>query len=299
MSVTATDRDAPPLRLYGGIGEVAEDFDGYILDLWGVLHDGLRAYPPTLECLERLRALGKRIAILSNGPRRATAVAERCRELGILPQHYDHLMSSGEETWRHLKARSDPWYRALGRRCFHLGPARDLGMREGLDETFVEALADADFILVTGILRSEDRIEDYEPFLGEALSRGLPMVCANPDLVVVRGETIELCAGTVADRYAEMGGDLRYHGKPHAPIYRTCLELFDGIAPERILAVGDSLRTDVAGARGVGVAALFVASGIHARELMGTDGTVDLERLAVLCGAQDTWPLGVLDAFRW
>ncbi len=109
---------------------------------------------------------------------------------------------------------------------------------------------------------------------------------------------MELCAGSVADRYAEIGGDVRYHGKPHAAIYRTCLELFEGIAPGRILAVGDSLRTDVAGARGAGLGALFVASGIHAGELMGGAG-VDMERLAALCGGQGIWPMGVLDAFRW
>ncbi len=299
MSVTATDRNAQSLRLYRGMSEVAEKFDGYILDLWGVLHDGVRAYPPTIDCLERLRARGKRVAILSNSPRRATSVVERCREMGILPEHYDHLMSSGEEAWRHLEERGDPWYRALGRRCFHLGPARDLGMREGLDDTFVEEPSEADFILITGILNSGDTIEAYEAFLREALARRLPMVCANPDLVVMRGEARELCAGSVADRYAEIGGDVRYHGKPHAAIYRTCLELFEGIAPERILAVGDSLRTDVAGARGVGLGALFVASGIHAGELMGEGEAVDMERLAALCGGQEIWPMGVLDAFRW
>ena len=125
------------------------------------------------------------------------------------------------------------------------------------------------------------------------------MVCANPDLVVVRGEKLEICAGTVADRYAAMGGEVRYHGKPHPAIYRGCLELFDGVAPRRILAVGDSLRTDVAGAERAGLRCVFVVTGIHAAELAPDGGPVDRTRLAALCAERGAWPLGAITTFAW
>ena len=300
MSVIATERPRDAVPLLEGLAELADDYDGYVLDLWGVLHDGLRAFPAAIDCLQRLRARGKQILILSNAPRRTNTIAARCRELGIAPEHYDLIMSSGEEAWCHLKDRPDAWYRALGRRCYHLGPDRDHGMREGLDYDFVEALAEADFILNTGALNHEDTAETYTPFLEEALAQGLPMVCANPDLVVLRGERMEICAGTVADCYAELGGEVRYHGKPHAAIYRTCLGLFDGVDPRRILAVGDSLRTDVLGAQRAGLHSVFIVSGIHGEELIpNSGGPVDMDALAGLCSDRGAWPQGALVTFTW
>ena len=300
MSCLATDRNEGNLPVQAGMAALANDFDGYIVDLWGVLHDGVRAFPHALDCLARLRAAGKRILILSNAPRRASEVAARCAEMGLTADTYDLLMSSGEDAWRHLHERPDAWYRALGRRCYHLGPARDLGMREGLDYRFVDDLGEADFILNTGALGHDDTRETYTAFLRSALARALPMVCANPDYVVIRGGAMEICAGTIARAYDEMGGTVRYHGKPHPGIYETCLGLFDGIAPERILAVGDSIRTDVVGAQAMGVAAVFVVSGIHKETLVNGDtGALDQDRLSALFRAEGGRPLAALLDFRW
>jgi HAD superfamily hydrolase (TIGR01459 family) len=300
MSCLAKNRNEEPLAMRPGMSALAADFDGYILDLWGVLHDGVTAFPLALDCLQRLRRAGKRILILSNAPRRTAEVAERCTEMGLTPDTYDLLMSSGEDAWRHLAERPDDWYRALGERCYHLGPERDLGMRDGLDYRFVDDLSAADFILNTGALDHADTRETYTAFLGAALGRELPMVCANPDYVVIRGGAEEICAGTIALAYEEMGGVVRYHGKPHAGIYRTCLGLFDGIAPERILAVGDSVRTDVAGAQAMGMEAVFVISGIHKDKLVNAEtGAVDKDRLAELYRAEGGTPLAALPEFRW
>ena len=283
-----------------GMSALAADFDGYVLDLWGVLHDGVRAFPRALDCLARLRADGKRILILSNAPRRATEVAGRCAQLGLTPDTYDLLMSSGEECWQHLSKRPDDWYRALGTCCYHLGPERDQGMRDGLDYRFVDDLNEADFILNTGALGQADTRETYAMLLESALEISLPMICANPDYVVMRGGAMEICAGTIALAYEEMGGTVRYHGKPHAGIYRTCLGLFDGIAPERILAVGDSVRTDVVGAQAMGLEAVFVVSGIHKEKLVSPEtGAVDKDRLAELCRAEGGTPLAAISEFRW
>lgn len=300
MSSPASEPKPEHLPVLSGMSALAADFDGYIVDLWGVLHDGVRAFPEALDCLARLSALEKRILILSNAPRRASEVAERCAELGLSAASYDLLMSSGEDAWRHLAERPDPWYRALGRRCYHLGPERDHGMRDGLDYRFVDDLAEADFILNTGALHASDSRETYRAFLDSALAHGLPMVCANPDYVVIRGGKAEICAGTIAHAYEEMGGRVRYHGKPYPGIYETCLGLFEGIAPARILAVGDSIRTDVVGAEAMGLKAVFVASGIHGGSLVAAEtGELDGDRLAELCRAEGGSPLAAIPEFRW
>jgi len=300
MSGLAVDPNEGRLPVLDGMAGLAAAFDGYIVDLWGVLHDGVRAFPHGLDCLARLNADGKRILILSNAPRRAAEVAERCAEMGLTPETYDVLMSSGEDAWRHLAERSDPWYQVLGACCYHLGPERDLGMRAGLDYRFVDDLHEADFILNTGALDSSDSCETYRGFLEVALARRLPMVCANPDYLVKRGGAIEICAGTIAHAYEEMGGQVRYHGKPYPGIYETCLGLFAGIAPERILAVGDSIRTDVVGAQAMGLKAVFVVSGLHNDKLVSAEtGRLDGERLAALCRAEGGVPLAALPEFRW
>ncbi len=286
--------------LITGLSDIAARYDGFVVDLWGVMHDGVTAFPEALDCLTELRARGKGVAILSNAPRRAEPVIARNRELGILPDHFDVLMSSGEDTWRHLKERPDPWYRALGRRCYHFGPARDNGIREGLDYDFVAEVGEADFVLNTGAYDADDRVEDFADFLGAARARGLPMICANPDLEVVRGGKREICAGAIAQRYEELGGEVRYHGKPLPGVYRICFELLGVTDLERNLVIGDSLRTDIAGAKAAGVDALFVTGGIYAEELgVGHGEAPDPARLAALCAVDGLTPIAALPALRW
>jgi HAD superfamily hydrolase (TIGR01459 family) len=286
--------------IHRGLSALASDYEAFIVDLWGVLHDGVAAFPEAVACLEQLKARGKRVLILSNAPRRAEAVAQRTVELGVAAELFDAVVSSGEAVWRHLKLRRDPWYRTLGRRCYQLGPERDLGMREGLDLDFVAELEAADFILNTGALSTEDTVEDYAPLLEAALGRSLPMVCANPDLEVIRGGRREICAGALAALYERLGGKVRYDGKPHRSIYQACFEKLGLERPEAMLAIGDSLRTDIAGAQAVGIAGLFVAGGIHAEELgMAGGAPPDAAALAALFRARDMYPLAVLDALRW
>ncbi len=262
------------------LSDLAEAYDGFIVDLWGVLHDGVTAFPEALDCMHALRARGKKIAILSNAPRRADSVIARNRELGITEQHFDAVLSSGEETWQFLKRRPDDWYRALGARCFHLGPERDKGMLEGLDYGFVESVRQGDFILNTGTHDGSDQLADYQDILDHGLAGGLPMVCANPDREVIRGGRREICAGAIAEHYQVMGARVRFHGKPSGTVYRTCLDLL-ALGPDaRVLAVGDSLRTDVAGARAAGLDSLFVLGGIHAEALGLENGGLGIGALA-------------------
>lgn len=286
--------------LVSGLAALAPRYDGFIVDLWGVLHDGVAAFPAALDCLERLRAAGKPVSILSNAPRRAAPVVARNRELGILPAHFDAVMSSGEDTWRHLEARPDDWYRSLGPRCYHLGPPRDHGLREGLGYDFVEDLEEADFVLLTGADGPEDRVEDFEAPLQQARARSLPMVCANPDLEVIRGGQREICAGAIAARYEAIGGEVRYHGKPLPGVFRICFDMIGVEDPGRALMIGDSLRTDVAGAAAAGADALFVTGGIYAERLgVAPDETPEPARLAALCADEGARPSAAIPALRW
>jgi HAD superfamily hydrolase (TIGR01459 family) len=289
-----------PVHLIAGLRELAPRYDGFILDLWGVIHDGVAPIPGAIDCLRSLIDSGKRIALLSNAPRRADDVVRRITAVGVPSGLYHEVMSSGEEAWRCLKRRDDPFYAALGRRCLHIGSDRDLEIREGLDLEYVDAPEEAQFILNTGPAGWDDRIEDYEPLLRGAIGRGLPMVCANPDLVVMRGRTLHLCAGALAKWYEEAGGRVRWHGKPFPSVYDSCLRLLDIADRSRILAVGDSLRTDIAGAAGAGIDSLLIAGGIHAEEF-GTTGELlpDLGRVEAALLESGYNPVGVAWNLCW
>ena len=288
------------MQLISGLRELAPRYDGFILDLWGVIHDGLAPLPGAIDCLQSLIDAGRRIVLLSNAPRRADDVVRRITAVGVPVGLYHDVMSSGEEAWQHLKRREDPFYAALGRRCLHIGSERDLEIREGLGLDYVDAPADAQFVLNTGPAGWDDRIEDYEPVLREALARGLPMVCANPDLVVQRGSTLHLCAGALAKWYEEAGGRVRWHGKPFRLVYDSCLVLLGIGERSRILAIGDSLRTDIAGAAGAGIDSLLIAGGIHADEFgLRGEQTPDLRRVEAALREGGYEPVGVAWRLCW
>jgi HAD superfamily hydrolase (TIGR01459 family) len=288
------------IQLVTGMREVAPDYDGFILDLWGVVHDGVAPMPGALECLRALMERGKRIVLLSNAPRRADDVVRRIAEIGVPEDLYHHVMSSGEEAWLHLYRRDDPFYAALGQRCLHIGSERDMEIREGLGLEFVETVEEAQFILNTGPAGWDDVIQDYEPLLRPALARDLPMICANPDLVVMRGSTLHLCAGGLAKWYEEAGGRVRWHGKPFRSVYDTCLGLLGIDDRSRVLAVGDSLRTDIAGAIAAGLDSILIAGGIHAREFGMIDGqTPDPARIEAAVRDIPHRPKAVAWSFCW
>ncbi|OUS18125.1 hypothetical protein A9Q97_01170 [Rhodospirillales bacterium 47_12_T64] len=287
------------IPLLSGVSEIIDDYDGFVIDLWGVMHDGLEAFPEAVTALKNLRAAGKRIVILSNAPRRADSVAARNEELGIARDLADAVLSSGEVTWRNLKERKLPFYQQLGQNAYLIGPSRDLGMKEGLDFNFVEQVGDADFILLTGIWDPQDSVERYDSVLKPALEKKLPMVCANPDLEVIRGGKRELCAGAVAHYYEDLGGVVQYHGKPYQDIYQECMQLVGIEDGSRVLAVGDSLRTDIAGANAAGIHGLFIAGGIHSDDLHGLNAPADMIKLVGLCKRYGQYPVAAMPIFKW
>jgi len=286
------------LRLIEGIGDLVPSYDGVILDLWGVVHDGTRPFPGALDAMRALVAAGKRVVLLSNAPRRADDVSRRIAQIGVPRELYHAVMSSGEEAWQHLRRRDEPFYRALGRACLHIGSERDLEIREGLDLAFVDDPGAAEFILNTGPALWEDTVADYAPVLGAAQARFLPMVCANPDRIVIHAGRSALCAGALAEHYEAIGGRVRWHGKPYPAIYRSCLALLGIADRRRILAIGDSLSTDIAGAAAAGIDSLLIAGGVHEAEF-SAGGRLDLDRVAAALAATEMQPIAVARRFAW
>ncbi|HEY2131436.1 MAG TPA: TIGR01459 family HAD-type hydrolase [Acetobacteraceae bacterium] len=278
-----------------GFADLADSYDGFIIDLWGVVHDGVTPYDGAVECLTRLRAAGKPTVLLSNAPRRAYVAQKAMREMGIPDDLYTGILTSGEVTHSLLRDRNDPWFANLGGRVFHIGQARDLNVLETLPVQLVDTPADADFMLNTGPHeeRSLTDVSAYEDVLAACLAAGLPMVCANPDLEVIREGGRWICAGAVAQRYEALGGTARWIGKPDPAVYAPVLDMLD-LPPRRILAVGDALRTDMAGAKAAGVDGCWVLGGIHAEEL-GADPDL-VERAAA---AADLTPVAAIPAFTW
>jgi HAD superfamily hydrolase (TIGR01459 family) len=287
--------------LLSGFAPLAERFDGFILDLWGVVHDGVKPYPGAVDCLARLKQAGRRCVLLSNAPRRAGAAQAAMRAMGIADDLYAGILTSGEAVHIALRDRDDAWFAALGARVFHLGPERDRNVIETLPLIRVERPEEAEFVLNTGPddHQAGQAVEDFAPVLEACLAARLPMVCANPDLEVIRGGVRVICAGALAQRYGAMGGEVRSLGKPDPAIYPRVFAML-GLDPARVMAVGDALRTDIAGAAAVGIASAWVLGGIHAEELGVAEGTLPPPGVAEARAAEEGLaPEAVLPAFRW
>ena len=283
-----------------GFAPLAARYDGFILDLWGVIHDGVTAFPHAVECLRQLARAGKPTLLLSNVPRPNAAVRTMMRGMGIGDDLYTHILTSGEAVRRALSDPPDLWWATLGRRVFHLGPARDRPVLEGLAYTPVATPAEADFVLNTG---PDDHtnptdLAAFEPVLAACARHRLKMICANPDLEVIRGGVRVLCAGALALRYQALGGDVRSLGKPDPAIYQPVLVTL-GLPPGRVLAVGDSLRTDIAGAAGVALDACWVLGGLHGAALLGADGRADPARVEAEAALAGLAPVAALPRFAW
>ena len=283
-----------------GFAPLAERYGGFVLDLWGVIHDGVNAFPHAVETLTRLRAAGKRTLLLSNVPRPNGAVQTMMRRMGIEDSLYTGILTSGEAVRRALLTPPDLWWTELGARVFHLGPERDRPVLEGLRFEVTDTPADADFVLNTGPddHRNPSDMAEFEAVLVECARYRLKMICGNPDLEVIRGGVRVLCAGALAARYRELGGDVRSLGKPDPAIYQPVLEQL-GLPPGEVLAVGDSLRTDIAGAVGVDLAACWVLDGIHGADLRTPDGSFDTAQAEAAALEAGVLPVATVPRFAW
>jgi HAD superfamily hydrolase (TIGR01459 family) len=256
------------LRFAERLRDLVGSVDVVLSDIWGVVHNGLESFPEACEALHTFRAQGGAVILITNAPRPADSVQRQLRKLGVADDVYDAIVSSGDLTRDFVAGR-------LGK-MYWLGPDRDNSIYRGLDVQFAQ-LAEADYIVCTGPFDDEtESAEDYREMMTHAVARKLTLVCANPDIIVERGERLVYCAGAIAELYRELGGDVVFYGKPHRPIYDKAMALAKtkrGIdtPPGRVLAIGDSVRTDLAGAHAYGIDCLFVTRGIHAGEFEGIE----------------------------
>jgi HAD superfamily hydrolase (TIGR01459 family) len=257
------------LKFAGRLRDLVDGVDVLLSDIWGVVHNGLVAFPEACEALHSFRAQGGTVILITNAPRPADSVQRQLRKLGVPDGIYDAIVSSGDLTRRFVADHP-------GQKMFLLGPERDSSIYRGLD-TVSAPLEQADYIVCTGLFDDEtESAENYRAMMLQARERKLTLVCANPDIVVERGDRLIYCAGAIAELYLELGGEVIFYGKPHRPIYERAIALAaqrrgQAVQLSRVLAIGDSVRTDLAGAHGFGIDCLFVTRGIHAEEFEGVD----------------------------
>jgi len=263
---------------------------GAIVDLWGVVHNGVAAFPASLDALARFReGRAAPVVLVSNAPRPQQLVYQQLDRLGVPRGLYDAVVTSGDAARDSLAGRA-------GARVRHIGPPRDLPLFDGLDLRLVADMAAADLVVCTGLLDDEvETADDYRDELEAARALGLTMVCANPDRIAARGSKIILCAGALARAYEAMGGTVEWHGKPHAAVYHRALDLL-GTAPDQTIVIGDGIETDIPGANRQGIPALLVTGGVHA-DLWGDPP--DAARLRQVLDEHGLKVAAAIDRLRW
>jgi HAD superfamily hydrolase (TIGR01459 family) len=285
------------IKLTPHFSALAANYDVVLSDVWGVTHNGISAFPEACAALTRYRENGGTVILITNAPRRGEAVAKQLDELFHVPRSaYDGIASSGDVTCGVMAQRPD-------QSVFHLGPQRDISIFEGLSVRFA-GVEEADYVVCTGLFNDDvETAESYRDMLGVMRRRKLFMLCANPDVVVDRGDRLVYCAGAIADLYGSLGGEVLYAGKPYRPIYEMALAKAEKARGEkvplsRVLAIGDSVRTDLKGATRFGIDCLFVTAGIHAEELGDRDAP-DVARLAGMFAEAGTEARAVTRTLVW
>jgi HAD superfamily hydrolase (TIGR01459 family) len=285
---------SPPFTPH--FASLASGYDVVLCDVWGVVHNSVVAYAEACMALTRFRRQGGTVVLITNAPRPSEVVQALLDDLEVPREAYDAIVSSGDVTRAIIAARK-------GQRAFHVGPARDVPMFDGLDAPLTP-IESADYVVCSGLFDDSTEIpQDYIPLIAAMRARELPMVCANPDIVVERGDKLVYCAGAIADLYAEAGGSVLYAGKPYRPIYEQALAAARSVragetTPERVLAIGDSVRTDLGGAAAFGIDCLFVTRGIHAEELGGREQP-DVAALGDIFAAAGLVPKAVTQRLVW
>lgn len=299
--MTQAEADIPDIEILGGISEIADAYDVFIFDVFGVIHDGIKPFPESRKVLEELKAKGKTTCLLTNSPRRAESSINKMEAMGLGPDLYHHLLSSGEFTYQSLLHPNDPFHKSCGQDCWYISNDPDCTNYDGLGLRFHDGPEQASFILnaLPGINAvDKERLKEQ---LVTAEAMNLPMICANPDLVVNIGEEQHECAGTYAAYYAALGGQVIYHGKPYAPVYEHCMQLCGNPEKGRVVAIGDSLHTDIAGANGFHIDSVFNLMGIHWEEIrMEKDSArADLTRACALVNRQSHQPDYIISGMHW
>jgi HAD superfamily hydrolase (TIGR01459 family) len=248
-----------------GISDISDSYSGFIIDQWGVLHNGDKPYDGVVECLKELQARNKYVIILSNSGKRAEPNKERLKKIGIGPSLYNEILTSGEMTWQGLSAQSEGFFKDLGKRCFVISRGGDRSIVDDLDIEVVEDIKDAEFLIISGSDAPEKSLEDYEPILKAAARKSMTALCANPDSRGVMGAQYIMGPGTLARRYQDFGGVVHYIGKPHQPIFQLCIKKLQAreIYPGQTIVIGDAMGHDILGGSLVNMDTCLVRCGLH------------------------------------
>ncbi len=290
-----------PIAIIPGLATLAPRYDALICDVWGVIHNGLEAYPGVVECLTEARAAHKIVLLLTNAPRPSEPIKVQLESFGIPRAAYDGVVTSGDLTQSLFAERT------VGGRRFdvlHVGPERCLPLFEGFHVAGV-SLEEAEAIVCTGPYDdTTETPEDYRDLWTRARARHLPFICANPDLVVQRGDQLVYCAGALGKLYEEMGGEVLYLGKPHLPVYdfvaRRLAEIAGRAVPkQKWLVIGDGLKTDILGATRAGLDALLITGGVHEPELADASGTPDPSRIAQILSRDGLKAVAAMRRLVW
>jgi HAD superfamily hydrolase (TIGR01459 family) len=263
-----------------GISDISDSYAGFIIDQWGVLHDGEKAYDGVIDCLKELKARKKHVLILSNSGKRAEDNKQRLKKLGIGPSLYNQIITSGEMSWQGMNAQDTDPFLGLGKKCYLISRGGDRSIVEGLDIEVVDDIKDATFLLISGADSPQKTLEDFEPILREASRKRLPTLCANPDSRGVMGGQNIMGPGTLARRYQDFGGVVRYIGKPHQPIFQHCIKILQGndIYPGQTIMIGDAMAHDILGASLVNIDTCLVQTGLHEAMFQKAKTPVDLDK---------------------
>ncbi|TPK57138.1 MULTISPECIES: TIGR01459 family HAD-type hydrolase [unclassified Mesorhizobium] len=280
--------------IIGSLEDVSKNYSAILCDVWGVVHNGERHFPAAASALTAARTAGIPVVLITNSPRRSTDVVAQMNVIGVPPSAYDRVVTSGDVT-RDLIVEGP-------RKIFHVGAERDLTLYDGLDVDLVEEF-EASGVVCTGLFDDEvEKPEDYAELLRRLRTRNLPFICANPDIMVERGERIIWCAGALARDYAQLGGRTLIAGKPYAPVYDVAMRevaeiLGRPVERRQVLAIGDGMLTDIKGAADNGFDVLYVSGGIHARDY-GDASQPDPARLAAFLDRHAYHPVAVIPRLR-
>ncbi len=295
MTHNATDT-ANPIPILPSVAPLAKSYEAWLTDIWGVVHNGVAAITQACTTLIRYREQGGIVVLISNSPRPSGPVREQMAALGVPSDVYDDTVTSGDVTRSLLQDMAQ-------KKFFHLGPERDRSLFDGLPLTFVSP-EDAEIVVLTGLRDDEtETAEDYRKELETFRARHVPLICANPDIFVERGNRLVPCAGALAQLYETLGGQVIYAGKPHRPIYELALARIAKHAGlplprDRILAIGDGVKTDMAGACAMELDALFIASGVHLPAETGQNA-LNPETLTHLFSDAPCAPIGAQAQLTW
>lgn len=275
-------------KICQGISDISDSYAGFILDQWGVLHDGEKPYPGVLECLKELKQRKKHVIILSNSGKVAELNKERLKKVGIGPSLYDAIVTSGEMTYQGLKAQEEGFFIGLGKKCYIISRGGDVSIVDGLDIEVVDDINDADFLIISGSDAPDKSIEDYEPILRKASQKHLKALCANPDSKAIIGEAQVMGAGTIARRYQDFGGVVHYIGKPHQPIFQYCIKMLQdkGIYPGQTVMIGDAMSHDILGASMANIDTCLVTTGLHSTAFKNIKERKDLDKALTYLASQ-------------